>query len=81
MNPDNPSYPESSAASEDNVAAPERGEGAEAPPLAEASPERPQGTIIKIAEIQRMNIDQLNAFGKENRPKASRFFNKISNGF
>lgn len=57
MNPDNP-YPESP---EEGVIAQERGESQEG---AAPQPER-QLTITKIADIQRMNIDQLNQYGKK----------------
>ena len=54
MNPDNPSQEPSTY--EDNLATDREVEGQE-----------PQGAfeITKIAEIQRMNIDQLNQFGKK----------------
>ena len=66
MNPDNPSYPENSSTYEENPAAQEKKEGEASPStFKENAQERPAGTIIKIAEIQRMNIDQLNAYGKK----------------
>jgi len=60
MNPDNP-YPENSSTYEEGVIAQERND---APEMGAPQPER-QLTITKIAEIQRMNIDQLNQYGKK----------------
>jgi transcription termination factor Rho len=57
MNPENP-YPENSSFPEEGITAQEKS----APDT--PSPERPL-TITKIAEIQRMNIDQLNQYGKK----------------
>jgi transcription termination factor Rho len=62
MNPDQP-YPENTSY-EENLTTQERGPEI-APPPREIQQERPAGAIIKIAEIQRMNIDQLNAYGKK----------------
>lgn len=53
------SYPEGQA--DENNATQEM---TEQPPQQEAR-ERPPGQIIKIAEIQRMNIDQLNQYGRK----------------
>lgn len=65
MNPDQP-YPENSSTYEESTVAQERREHVDAPASSrEPQQERPVGTIIKIAEIQRMNIDQLNAYGKK----------------
>lgn len=64
MHPDN-QYPENSSISEEGVATPEKVEGAEFPQQPHDTQERPLGHITKIAEIQRMNIDQLNHFGKK----------------
>lgn len=60
MNPENPSS-DASSAYEDNLMASEK----ELPE--QARMQEPQGhfEITKIAEIQRMNIDQLNQFGKK----------------
>lgn len=60
MNPDNP-YPENSSSYEEGVIAQERNDS---PETGTPQPER-QLTITKIADIQRMNIDQLNQFGKK----------------
>lgn len=59
MNQDNPSLENSSTYEDTNVSNGDR----EAP----AQEQAPQGSIeiTKIAEIQRMNIDQLNTFGKK----------------
>src|ERR1700728_758920 len=62
MNPDNP-YPENSSSYEEGVLAQEKYESAE-PPATPPEPDRPV-TITKIADIQRMNIDQLNQYGKK----------------
>jgi transcription termination factor Rho len=60
MNPDNP-YPENSSSYEESVAAQEKNDS---PETGAPQPDRPL-TITKIADIQRMNIDQLNQFGKK----------------
>src|ERR1700689_2475046 len=60
MNPDNP-YPENSSSYEEGVIAQERNDS---PETGTPQPER-KLTITKIADIQRMNIDQLNLFGKK----------------
>lgn len=65
MNPDNPSYPEHSSQYEESAVAQEKGENTEAAQMTRENPQERPGTIIKIAEIQRMNIDQLNAYGKK----------------
>lgn len=56
MNPDHP-YSESASTYEENV-----GEPSQKPDVTQ---DRPVGVITKIAEIQRMNIDQLNQFGRK----------------
>ncbi len=43
--------------------------------------ENPPEVITKIADIQRMNIDQLNLFGKNIGLKHLGLLNQISNGF
>ncbi len=72
MNSDD-NYPEG-AADENNLTAQELSE------QQPASQQRPSGQTIKIAEIQRMNIDQLNHLWEKNRPQASRFADQIANG-
>ncbi len=62
MNPENSSHEGASAFEEGSI--PERNDASEGNHR-EAAAERPPGTIIKIAEIQRMNIDQLNVYGKK----------------
>ncbi len=67
MNPENPPYSENPAVFEEGVIAPEKQheEMENYPSQQEPHTERAPGKIIKIAEIQRMNIDQLNAYGKK----------------
>lgn len=62
----NPDHPENSSTYEESTIAQEKRENIESnTQTRESNQERTVGTIIKIAEIQRMNIDQLNAYGKK----------------
>lgn len=61
MYPDN-RYSESSAEDEEEIA---NGRSSPAQPSTQTPPSSQPGEIIKIAEIQRMNIDQLNAYGRQ----------------
>lgn len=62
MNPDN--HDQDNAIYDESVMAQDRAERVDEYSNGETSPERNPGTIIKIADIQRMNIDQLNQYGK-----------------
>ena len=64
MNPDN--QDQENALYDEGVLAQDRGENRDNPSNSSDTynSERSQGTIIKIADIQRMNIDQLNQYGK-----------------
>src|SRR3984885_13779589 len=66
MNPDNPSPSNEQGPNNEESLALEKNEQFEGQQdQQQGAPERPNGTIIKIAEIQRMNIDQLNSYGKK----------------
>jgi len=62
MKPDN--HDQDNGSFDENVIAQDRSSERGEDYTGEGSPERNAGNIIKIADIQRMNIDQLNQYGK-----------------